>query len=248
MNKLLGYKFILLILFVGLTVSSASAHSYSMTRINDYTNADDLNLEPECARVNYWLGTVAVWSQDFYETETDVEETDFGSSNSGYTGLDSADFHYHTGHGTDEIGYTSEICLYNWVSYSSTGDVQASEVEKKWDQDNEWVLIASCKVLKDHSEWAKALKYSHGILGFSTEVPVSTALVDSFFDETINENDEICDAWLFATVETFDTSVTAVIVADTDDQFAYDHLNGQGTVEPDESPDDSLYAYNSWEC
>lgn len=177
-----------------------------------------------------------------------MDETDFGSSNSGYTGLDSADFHYHTGHGSDQIGLVAEICLYNWASYSSTGDVQASEVNKKWDQNNEWVMIASCEVLHDVNEWAKALKYGHGILGFSSTVPTSTALLDRFFEETINNDDEIVDAWLFATVETFDSSVTAVAIADTDDQFVYDHFNGQGTMEPNESPDDSLYAYNSWGC
>jgi hypothetical protein len=109
-------------------------------------------------------------------------------------------------------------------------------------------MIASCEVLHDVNEWAKALKYGHGILGFSSTVPTSTALLDSFFEETINNDDEIVDAWLFATVETFDSSVIAVAIADTDDQFVYDHLNGQGTMEPNESPDDSLYAYNSWGC
>lgn len=49
-----------------------------MTRINSYTNLGTLNLEPECARVDYWLNTVAGWSRAFYATETNVDETDFG--------------------------------------------------------------------------------------------------------------------------------------------------------------------------
>lgn len=44
-------KFVILVLLVSLTISNASAYSYSMTRINSYTNLSPLNLEPECARL-----------------------------------------------------------------------------------------------------------------------------------------------------------------------------------------------------
>lgn len=58
MNKRIASKFVILVLLVSLTISNASAYSYSMTRINSYTNLNSLNLEPECARVDYWLGTL----------------------------------------------------------------------------------------------------------------------------------------------------------------------------------------------
>jgi hypothetical protein len=43
MNKKMASKFVILVLLVSLTISNASAYSYSMTRINSYTNLSPLN-------------------------------------------------------------------------------------------------------------------------------------------------------------------------------------------------------------
>lgn len=251
MDKLkISYKVVIFVFVCAFATQTASAYSYSVTTINNYTSPlfSDLTQGPtNYARVEHWLHDVAGWSEYFYASETDVDETDFGTLNSGYQGLDGADFHYHFGHGINDVG--TEIALYNWLPGYNYNDVRADDVYKKWDNNNEWVLLHSCHILSDYMSWSGALKYSHGILGYTTTVPAySIVELNTFFEATINDDDEICDAWLFATVEAYEPDVRAAMIADTDDQYVYDHLNGQDTMEPDEYPDDNLYAFGSWRC
>lgn len=244
--KRINYVFLFLCISA-FVIQPASAYSYSVTTINNYNLLDDLTQgASHYARVEYWLHDVAGWSESFYATETNVDETDFGTLNSGYQGLDSADFHYHLGHGVDDVG--TELALYNWAPGYNYNDVRAQDVYKKWDNNNEWVMLHSCYVLDDYDDWADALKYSHGIMGFKTKSYTSTELLNQFFTQAINNDETICDSWYTATKAVFNTTVTAVIITDTDNQMVYDHLNGQGSMEPNESPDDSGYAYDYWSC
>lgn len=229
-------------------MQTASAYSYSVTTINNYTYLPDLSQgSANYAIVEHYLHDVAGWSQLFYARDTGVVEEDFGINSGGYQGLDSADFHYHFGHGMDDVG--TEIAMYDWMAGYDYNDVRAQDVYKKWDNNNEWVLLHSCHILDDYNDWAGALKSSHGILGYRTSVlAYSIAELNNFFGATIDDNDEICDAWLFATVEAYDGTTRAAMIADTYNQYVYDHLNGQGTMQPNESPDDNLYAFGSWWC
>ena len=231
-----------------LTMSNASAYEYSVTVVDDYTYLDDLTPhgQNQYERVEYWLHDVAGWSEEFYHKDSAVTESDFGTSDSGYTGLDSADFHYHSGHGVDDVG--TELALRSWLPGVNYNDVRAQDVEYKWDQDNEWVLLHSCNILDDSSDWAKALDSSHGIMGFATTSYTSTTLVDEFFDEAINSDETIADSYYHATKAAFGSSVKAVIIADTSSQMTNDHLHGQGSMAADESTNDASYAYLSWWC
>lgn len=248
MNKRISNIFVLFICISILTISNASAYEYSVTTIEDYVVLDDLDPwgQQEYANVEHWLHDVAGWTEEFYESEYNVDESDFGTSDTGYLGLDDADFHFHFGHGVDDVG--TELALRNWLPGPDVKDVRAQDVADKWDQDNEWVLLHSCKILRDSDDWAEALKYSHGIMGFSTTVQPSTSFVYDFFDEAITNDAKLCDAFYDATVNNFGSSVTAVMIADTNAQLCYDHLNGQGTMQPSETTDDSSYAYLSWGC
>ncbi|MDK2939542.1 MAG: hypothetical protein PWQ51_1707 [Methanolobus sp.] len=240
-----------LALFIGLsilTISNASAYEYSVTTIEEYTVLDDIDPwgDYEYARVEYWLHDVAGWNEEFYESEYNVDETDFGTSNSGYEGLDEADFHFHLGHGVDDGG--TELALRNWLPWTNIKDVRAQDVADKWDADNEWVFLHSCHILDDEDDWADALKYSHGIMGFVTETTTSTSLIDRFFSNAINDNDKITTAYYDATKDTYGSDVTAAIITDTLDQWNTDHLHSEGSMASDESPDDSSYIFLSWTC
>lgn len=149
-------------------------------------------------------------------------------------------------HGVDDIG--TELALRNWLPGINIEDVRAQDVADKWDQDNEWVFLHSCHILADEDDWADALRYSHGIMGFTTESTVSTSLIDRFFTNTIINDYKMTTSFYKATKDTYDTDVTAAIITDNIDQWNTDHLHGQGDMEADEYPDDSSYCYLSWEC
>lgn len=247
------YALVLLTFINIIAMSNASAYEYSVTVVDDYKYSylpyiDDLDPhgQNQYERVEYWLHDVAGWSEEFYHKDASVTESDFGTNDVGYKGLDGADFHYHSGHGFMDVG--RELALHNWLPGVNYYDVRAQDVEYKWDQDNEWVLLHSCSILYDSYDWAKALNQSHGIMGFSTTSYVSTALINEFFDEAINNDETISDSYYHATKAAFGSSVRAVMISDTSAQMSYDHLNGEGTMEPDESPNDSFYAYLSWWC
>jgi len=198
-------------------------------------------------KVEYWLKNHADWNEHFYVINESVDESDFGTSNNGYQGLDEADFHYHSGHGyKDSDG--AEICLHDWESGDNIGDVRAQEVAYKWDEDNEWVIIHSCHVLHDHDDWEHALKYSHAVMGFETITYGDSELPNKFFEYAINDDMTVYDAYYWATRDTFGSGVTASVIFDTDEQKDNDHLWGEGVVMPDEYPDDDYYRHDSWNC
>ncbi|MEA1865795.1 MAG: DUF6345 domain-containing protein [Euryarchaeota archaeon] len=232
-------------------------YKYSVTIIEDYSKSgvpgDRLcNLDPwgqeAYDKVRYWLHDTAGWSEEFYENDSDVGETDFGTKNVGYKGLDEADFHYHFGHGCDDIG--TELALHNWVPGPNLRDIRAQDVAWKWDQNNEWVLLDSCIILKDRDEWACALERTHAILGFSTKSYATDELADEFFREAIDNDETIYEAYRKATRSAFKgDNVTAVAIFDTEDQLENDRLHGQGTgARPDEDPDDTFYHFREWGC
>ncbi|WP_129597372.1 hypothetical protein [Methanohalophilus profundi] len=115
MNKRMSGVLVLFICINILTISTASAYEYSVTTIDEYVILGDLDPwgQNEYERVEYWLHDVAGWTEEFHESEYNVDESDFGTSNSGYKGLDEADFHFHFGHGVDDIG--TELALRNWL-------------------------------------------------------------------------------------------------------------------------------------
>lgn len=102
-------------------------------------------------------------------------------------------------------------------------------------------------MLSDVSGWEKALKYSHMIMGFSTTTYTSTELLDRFFRAAIEWDWTITQSYYYATTETYDENVKAVLIADTEEQYNNDHLWGQGYVAPDEYPDDVVW-YAEWSC
>jgi hypothetical protein len=225
---------------------------YSVTTIEDYSHIDDLAPygQEMYEKVEYWLKDHADWNEHFYVINESVDESDFGTSNNGDQGLDEADFHYHFGHGgmDQKEDNRTEICLRDWEPGENLGDVRSQEVEYKWDEDNEWVLIHSCHVLRDHDDWKHALKYSHAVMGFETITQCDSELPDKFFEYATNDDKTVYDAYRAATEDVFGSNVTAAVIFDTEEQMDNDHLWGEGVVMPDEHPDDNEYWYKSWNC
>ena len=108
---------------------------YSVTIIEDYSDSPWLGDLPGGPvyynTVKDKLHDDAHWTEKFHEVNDSVDEPDFGTSNSGYQGLDEADFHYHLGHGYEHWLYDpdAEICLHNWEPGYNIADVNADEVE-----------------------------------------------------------------------------------------------------------------------
>ena len=235
-----------------------NAYEYSITIVEDYKHSSDLwpcnvgDLTPwgtrEANLVEEWLGTKAGWSEVFRHKDSGVTKEDFGINNTGYQGLDEADFHFHMGHGYNLPVWGTFLALWDWSPCSGGTTVHPSDVSKKWDFNNEWVLLHSCNVLSDVSSWGNALKYSHIIMGFSTTTYADTNLIDRFFRAAIDWDWTITQSYYYATTETYDESVKAVLIADTEDQYDNDHLWGQGYVSDDEYPDDDTVWYAEWSC
>jgi len=225
---------------------------YSATIIEDYSDSLWLgDLDPYGQESYDILEDVLHdrfhWTEKFHEMDDSVDEPDFGTSNSGYQGLDEADFHYHFGHGYDDIG--TEICLHNWLPGLNYADVRAQDVEYKWDEDNEWVIIHSCEVLKDHDDWEHALKYSHAVMGFETDVYMAPCLINNFLVQAIDYDMTVYQAYRVGTKYAFDNpNIIAAVIFDNEEQALNDHLWGQGVVMPDEYPDDNDYWHYSWTC
>jgi hypothetical protein len=224
---------------------------YSVTIIEDYSDSlflGDLTRGQESydALVEY-IRDNAHWTERFHEVDDSVDEPDFGTSNSGYQGLDGADFHYHFGHGYDDWG--TEICLHDWAPGPNIADVRAQDVEYKWDEDNEWTIIHSCVVLDDWEDWKHALKYSHAVMGFETDVYMHEAVINNFLVYAIYGDYTVYDAYYWGTKIGFnDPNIIAVAIFDNEEQKNNDHLWGHGVVMPDEYPDDGDYWYYSWTC
>lgn len=230
--------------FLILLANPALAYQYSMTNVEWYDSSPDLypGGTNVCNVVSSWLGGGAGWSQRFYDRDSNVNDLDFGSQNTGYQGLDEAEFHYHFGHGLNVLGVTEvEYYDYPW-SQLIIGDVY-----KKWDATNKWVVFDACHILAN-LQWGGALKYSHGILGFSTLKTVSTDLPDRFMRHCIDNDYTISYAWQRATQDTYGSDITARVIFDTETQLNNDHLSGQGYVAPNENPDDDTIYYSDWAC
>lgn len=241
-NKSIGAGILALILLSALSVP-VSAYQYSITNVEQYDHSEDLY--PFGTGVSHAVKNRlnnAEWSQKFYEVDWNVNEYDLGYSQSGYQGLDEAEFHNHFGHGINLLGETHiEFSNYPF------GDFDRGEVYKKWDYTDKWVVIDACHILAN-LQWGGALEYSHGILGFSTLEAAYVELPDRFLRNCIDYDHTIGYAWQQATQEVFGSDVTARVIFDTQTQLLNDHLSGQGYVAPNENPDDDAIYYDSWAC
>jgi hypothetical protein len=247
MTKIQKILLIIILLLLILSVP-AMAYKFSITNVENYEELEDLSPWGTLVanNVKYWLGTQAGWTKVFEKKDTFVLQYHFDVTGTPlyYTNLDKVDFHYHFGHGSYITDHT-EIDLTH--SPNPTSIVKASQVNKRWDILNKWVFLDACRILSD-PQWGSALKYSHGILGFSTTKLTSVDCPDRFFSYSINSDYPISTAFQRATQESFDSSVTAVIFADTLDQAQNDHLPGQGYVSPNENPDDGYFYSTDWVC
>jgi len=244
--------------FACAAVGTAAGNSYSITIVEDYEHSSDpwpcsvSDLTPwgkmEADLVEEWLGNKAGWYKEFRHEDSEVTKEDLGTSNIGYEGLDEADFHFHFGHGYNLPLWGTFLALWNWSPCTGGLTVNPSDVHKKWDFNNEWVFLHSCNVLSDKQGWGSALKYSHIIMGFSTTTYTSTDLIDRFFRAAVDWDWTLTQAYYYATKESYDENVKAVIIADTEEQYNNDHLWGQGYVAPDEYPDDDIVWFTEWSC
>lgn len=168
---------------------------------------------------------------------------DFGTSDSGYQGLDEADFHWHFGHG---LSTNYDLALWDYSPWNPWPTVDSGDVCYKWDSNNEWVVFQSCYVLGD-VWWGQALKNSHMLLGYRTSVTADTNVAEKFFEYAVDYDWTVYDAWEQATKLTYGNEVEAVAFVDSLDQKDNDHLWGQGYVAPDDPDTDSVYYYY-WNC
>ena len=224
-------------------------------------------------KVKYWLGQRANWGDPVFEhKDENVTREDFGTQNGDYEGLDESTIHYYMGHGfcnvcvppeeRNPLPSTSGLELFNWGN--SSGDQQfyhehlaVTEVNGMWDNRNKWVIFQTCEVVGDPA-WGKALKKSHGILGFKTEIVAndkSEQLPDKFFKYAIEDKMTIAEAWRQATVDQYQgirpasgVDIEAVVIFNNDDQYLTDHLPGMGSVAPDENPNDGEIKRYIWNC
>ena len=219
-----------------------------MTSVTIYTNASvypSLPYREEMhSTIQNWLTGTPGWSEQFYASNTEVEDTDFGTQDSGYIGLDDAVLHYHYGHGGIDDNEHTYLPYTYWPNDRLTHD----EVNKKWDTTNKWVVMDACHLLSD-PDWEKPLKYSHGILGFITEKAPSVDLPNRFLQNCIDNDYTISYAWQRATEVTYlNSGYVAGVRFDTMSQLTGDHLPGQGTVMVDEYPDDDYTYSSTWTC
>ena len=235
-------KMLALVAFCMIIIPS-SAYQFSMTNIENFDSLPSLSPEGTTSHTHVynWL-TGEGWSQNFYDTNANVGDTDFSTTGGG---LNNADLHYHFGHG-DWVN--SETCVQykNWPnSYLTKG-----EVYKKWGTSyfsaNKWVILDACWVLAD-LQWGGALKHSHGILGFGTYKSVDPELPDLFFEYAIDYDYTISYAWQEATQEVlWGNNQLVRVIFDTEDQLQNDHLPGQGSVSGSEFLDDDTIYYSEW--
>ncbi len=242
------YLAIFVILIFALVVPApSSAYSYSISYVEDYDlqQMDMIGWGTAVRDVVQSRLNGAGWSQSFCAADGNVDETDFGSQNSGYQGLDGAYLHYHFGHGCN-AGVGTEIQLAHWQLLQHDAVVR-DEVYKKWDSTNKWVIVDACHVLEDE-QWGGALKYSHGILGFASSKMTSTELPDRFFLYVIDYDYTIAYAWKLASQSCYDSNCVGAVIFDTQGQLDDDHLSGQGYVSPNEYPDDDCVYVSTWQC
>jgi len=231
-------------------------YTYSMTNMEFYRQTHENLAVPA---VNYYPGTGIYsnisrlldregWQLAFYHNDTTVVKEDFGTLGGG---LNNATFHYHFGHGN----YSQALIFYEY-QFETDGttpkpeqpylkySIHYSELDKK----NKWVLIDACSVLENEN-WGRALKTSHGILGFASTKKPSQDLPNLFFKYALEENKTIFKAYQNATYGSFTKNVTAAVIFDNQYQLEHDHFPGHGEVAPDENPDDDYVIYpEPWNC
>ncbi|OPY38763.1 MAG: PKD domain protein [Methanoregula sp. PtaU1.Bin051] len=227
---------------------------YSITMISDYAGTDYDGLAGAGPLIAQFVDadlSNAGWQREFLKTNSSVAKEDFGTSQSGWQGLDEATLHYHFGHGMNHIQQSwplipdSGIFLYHWpdqMDYLSPLDVSG-----KWDKTNKWVILDACEVLSDPT-WGDAMVTSHGILGFESEKYANPLLPKRFFQNVIGEDQTVYNAWMDATTKLYDTDTIAAVRFDNKYQLDNDHLSGHGEVAPDEYPNDDETIYDSWQC
>ena len=221
----------------------AEQPEYSCTWINHFDTAKDLpDCDDDTDQTKAWLGSRGyaqrfVWSEDF------VWDIDFDIHNSGYEGLDEADFHIHSGHGG--VGT---------ILLADGSQVTGSDVFGNWDWDSEWVFLYTCLTLQDHATWAGALKTgTHALFGFySTCDGTYGALPDGFFRRAIDWGWTPVQAYYGATRDnsSYPGNAKAIFITDTFSQWYNDHLwyNDPGrSTDSDEFPDDNTYWYATWD-
>jgi hypothetical protein len=222
------------------TVVPPAPPTYSMTNVETFSGK--MNLAPKgtyaCEEVQRELSD---WDPPkFYNRDSAVTYADFGTSDSGYQGLDESTFHYHYGHGDSFMGAYTGIRLTNSMSY-----IYPWDVSQKWNYKNKWVLIDACNVLDD-PKWGNALVTSHGILGFTTEKPADWRVPQVFLLKVKDGSMTVYDAYKKATKEVYQgTGYRAAVLFHNQDQFENDHFP-PGYVTPDGSPNDKL-VYKTWE-
>ena len=230
------------IFFMLASPSNSEIPEYSCTWINEFDTASDLpDCDDDTDTTISWLSSRGydrrfVWSNHL------VWEIDFDIYNSGYEGLDEADFHIHSGHGG--VGY---------ILLADGSHVVGSDVIDNWDWDSEWVFIYTCLTLSDRSTWAGALKTgTHALFGFVTTCQGTYgALPDGFFRRAIDWGWTPVQAYYGATRDNncYPGNATAIFITDTYSQWFNDHLwyNDLGrSTDADEYPDDGTYWFATW--
>ncbi|WP_292350302.1 hypothetical protein [Methanoregula sp. PtaU1.Bin006] len=200
----------------------------------------------------------AGYKMNFYHKDGEVTEKDFATDSS-YSGnnITESAFHYHSGHGSsylDDHGkWVSLVQLkgFNYPDYiTGWNQIRATDVKNEWGGQNKWVAIQSCKILQDENWW-KPLKTSHGILGYSTSIPVNSSFSSVFLSYSLNKtkNMTISSAYKQATRDTwYDDNVTAVILTKTKKQYENDQFPGIGYLESDGDPNSTDYFIKHWKC
>jgi len=241
--RTLGISIMILAIVCIIFSPPVSAYQFSMTSSTVYLDAATYPSLPYITDMHNtiynWLTGSPGWTERFYETSYYVDDTDFGTTGQG---LNQDELHYHYGHGGND-GSHNYLPFQNWPTTS----LYHSEVYKKWDAVSKWVILDACSVLAD-TDWGAALKYSHGLLGFTSEKTPSTDLPDRFLRNAIDNDYTISYSWQHATQDTYDSSVTARVIFDTNDQLQNDHLSGQGTVAANEASDDNTVYVSTWTC
>ena len=143
-------KLCLVVVALCLATATACAYTYSITNVEDYlyssVEGGPADLTPwgtyESNIVKNWFGN-AGWTEEFYHANGSVIKEDFGTSNTGYEGLDEADFHFHFGHGyRNPITGGTWLALWDYHLVLNPGAIVGpDDVYDKWDFNNEWVFL-----------------------------------------------------------------------------------------------------------
>jgi hypothetical protein len=237
---------------VGLVIMSmfmlpVSAYQFSMTNIENYDSLTDLYPDGSNSHAYIYNGlTGQGWSEQSYQVDSNVDDTDFATSGGG---LNNVDLHYHFGHGDQILSGGSWTTDVQYTNYPNS-DLTRSEVYKKWGSStsspNKWVVLDSCWVLND-LQWGGALKYSHGILGFASYKSVNSQLASNFIWYASDLDYTLSYAWQRATTDAlYGYHQTGRVIFDTENQLQNDHLPGHGSVSPSETLDDNTIYYADW--